>query len=182
MKILRYLIKMLVSSLNHAGAITVRLDLLPILVDPNNWEWKAEHEVIWKLADEKWQDFNTKWYGATESQYPSLVDPEYPSLCLKPLSPNLDISSSIVVPKSSNVFIWSLFDTREKREPKEFLITFPCFPVQTTSPGPIRYKIWAKEQAPLLTGLTLWTRNELAQGYVLPIMHSCPCLSAHYLG
>jgi len=34
----RYLVKMLVSEPNHAHAIIVRLDLLPIIVDPNNWE------------------------------------------------------------------------------------------------------------------------------------------------
>ena len=93
---------MLVSPLNRAGAIIVRLDLLPIFVDPDNWEWKAKSKAIWKSADEKWQGFNTKWYGTTESQSPSLVDPKYPSLSLEPLPSNLDtfISSSIVVRKS----------------------------------------------------------------------------------
>jgi len=83
---------------------------------------------------------------------------------------------------SSNVFIWSLFDIRERKEPESFLVTRPCFPVQTTSPDPIRYRTWDKERIPLLTGLPLWTRDELAQGYVLLITHFCPCLSAHYPG
>jgi len=65
---------------------------------------------------------------------------------------------------SSNVFIWSLFDIREPKEPSLFLVTPPCFPVQSTSPDPIRYKIWDKEYMPLLTGLPLWTRDELVQG------------------
>ena len=64
----------------------------------------------------------------------------------------------------SNVFIWSLFDIRKTEEPWSFLITYPCLPVQTTSPKPSRYKTWRKEQMPLLTGLPLWTRDELAQG------------------
>ena len=65
---------------------------------------------------------------------------------------------------SPNVFIWSLFDIREPKEPKRFMVTYPCLPVQTASPNPIRYKIWDKERIPLLTGLPLWTRDELAQG------------------
>ena len=34
-----------------------------------------------------------------------------------------------------------------------------------------------KERMPLLTGLPLWTRDELAQGYVLLITHFCLRLS-----
>jgi hypothetical protein len=79
---------------------------------------------------------------------------------------------SLPNPKSSsNVFIWSLFDIREPKEPARFLVTRPCLPVQTASLNPIRYKIWDKERAPLLTGLPLWTRDELTQGYVLPIKY-----------
>ena len=72
-------------------------------------------------------------------------------------------------PIFSDVFIWSLFDIREAREPKKFLVNYPCFPVQVTSPNPIRYKVWDKERMPLRTGLPLWTRDELAQGCVVPI-------------
>ena len=70
---------------------------------------------------------------------------------------------------SSNVFIWSLFDIREPKEPKSFLVTRPCFPVQTALPNPDRYQTWEKERMPLLTGLPLWTHDELVQGYVLQI-------------
>ncbi|KDR75596.1 hypothetical protein GALMADRAFT_140226 [Galerina marginata CBS 339.88] len=62
---------------------------------------------------------------------------------------------------SSNAFIWSLFDIQE---PDIFLVSHPCFPVQTTSPDPRRYSLWRKKQRPLLTGLPLWTRDELLQG------------------
>ena len=87
-----YLIKMLVSPLNHACVIIV-LDLLP---DPDNWEWKAKSKAEWKPAGEDWQGFNTKWYGTTESQSAS------PFLSLEPLPTDLDtsISSSIFVRKS----------------------------------------------------------------------------------
>jgi hypothetical protein len=45
---------------------------------------------------------------------------------------------------SSNVFIWSLFDIQQPIEPTSPLVTYPCLPVQTASPNPIRYKIWDK--------------------------------------
>jgi hypothetical protein len=65
---------------------------------------------------------------------------------------------------SSKVFIWSLFDIYKREEPETLLVAYPCFPVQTASPNPIRYKIWNKGNIPLRTGLPLWTRDELAQG------------------
>ena len=65
---------------------------------------------------------------------------------------------------SSNVFIWSLFDINELKAPKSVLVTSPCFPVQTASPNPVRYKTWDKQRFPLLTGLPLWTRDELVKG------------------
>ncbi|CAA7259059.1 unnamed protein product [Cyclocybe aegerita] len=76
--------------------------------------------------------------------------------------PGLELPEPKVTP--SKLFIWSLFDIREKKEPKLKLICRPCLPVQTASPDPCRYKIWAKEKRPLVTGLPLWTRDELAQG------------------
>lgn len=80
------------------------------------------------------------------------------------LTQAIDVSLPIPISYSSKVFIWSLFDIRQPREPESFLVTYPCLPVQTASPNPIRYKIWNKEHSPLLTGLPLWTRDELAQG------------------
>ncbi|KIL59542.1 hypothetical protein M378DRAFT_169206 [Amanita muscaria Koide BX008] len=75
------------------------------------------------------------------------------------------IDESLPLPLfNSNVFIWSLFDIRKPNEPERFLVTYPCLPVQTASPDPIRYKIWNKERMPLRTGLPLWTRDELARG------------------
>ena len=83
---------------------------------------------------------------------------------------------------SSNVFIWSLFDIYGPKEPKKVLVNRPCLPVQVASPNPIRYKIWRKERIPLLTGLPLWTRDELMQGCVFSITHFCLCLNAHCPG
>ena len=76
----------------------------------------------------------------------------------------IDVLLPQPISNSSNVFIWSLFDIRKPNEPEMFFVTYPCLPVQTASPNPIRYKIWNKEQMPLRTGLPLWTRDELAQG------------------
>lgn len=39
-----------------------------------------------------------------------------------------------------------------------------CFPVQAPSPNQSRYKSWQKERNPLLTGSSLWSRDELARG------------------
>jgi hypothetical protein len=83
--------------------------LVPIFVDPNKWEWKAGSRAIWKSAEENWQCFRAKWYGATESQSASLVDPKSPSLSLEPLPPRFDpsITSSIFV---RNSYV-TMFDT-----------------------------------------------------------------------
>ena len=76
----------------------------------------------------------------------------------------IDVPLPLPISNSSNVFIWSLFDIRLPEEPKRFLVTYPCLPVQTASLNSIRYKIWDKERMPLHTGLPLWTRDELARG------------------
>ena len=83
---------------------------------------------------------------------------------------NRDISLPNPIP-SSKVFIWSLFDIRDRKEPEGFMVTRPCCPVQTASPSPIRYKTWQKESQPLTTGFPLWSRDELVQGYILLITH-----------
>ncbi len=83
-------------------------------------------------------------------------------------------------PKTSKVFIWSLFDVREKQEPKQLLFKPPCIPVQTASPDPIRFKMWVRDRDPLRVGLPLWTREELAQAYVVPISCLYPYLNILY--
>ena len=58
----RYLIKLPVSEPNYAHAIIVRLDLLPIFVDPKNWEWAPESRAAWKPAEKNWRRHYAKWY------------------------------------------------------------------------------------------------------------------------
>jgi hypothetical protein len=95
----------------------------------------------------------------------------------------LGVGDSLPYPiSSSNAFIWSLFEIRDGKEPEFFLVSHPCFPVQVVPPDPSRYRTWRKERLPLITGLPLWTRDELAEAYVLPITHFCLCLSVHSSG
>lgn len=82
--------------------------------------------------------------------------------------PELRPPASEPKPLSSRVFIWSLFDTREQKMPAKIFLKPPCLPVQTTSQDPYRYQRW--DQMPMLAGFPLWTRHELAQGYM-----SCQC-------
>lgn len=76
-------------------------------------------------------------------------------------------AEQLPVPKllSSEVFLWSLFEIEGRNEPETFLVKRPCMPVQTASLGPSQYRTWEKERTPLLTGLPLWTHDELMQGF-----------------
>ena len=79
-----------------------------------------------------------------------------------------DVSGrNIPRPKSRKFFMWSLLDMRNFEEPRAYMVDSPCFPVQTASPNPIRYRNFLKNNMPILTGLPLWTREELARGYVV---------------
>ena len=84
--------------------------------------------------------------------------------------------SPLPQPKSSKVFIWSIFDIAKMEEPASFFFSPPCLPVQTASPNPERYKIWAKECRPMRIGMPLWTHRELGLGYVI-LTHFSVCLS-----
>ena len=63
--------------------------------------------------------------------------------------------------KTSNPFIWSLFDFKDQQEPPNIATFHKCFPVQAPSPSDSRYKIWRKERGPLITAFPLWTHEEL---------------------
>jgi hypothetical protein len=75
----------------------------PIFADPNNWEWSPRSRATWELAEEPWQAFRDRWYGAepTAAYCASLVDPKSPCLSLEPLHPYLnDFPPSILVRES----------------------------------------------------------------------------------
>ena len=92
-----------VSEPNHAGAIIIRLDLLPTLVDPGNWEWNAESRAVWMLAGERWQTFRKNWHGVPGGQSAS---PGFQFLLPLP-AVDPSISSSILVRES----YVTMFDT-----------------------------------------------------------------------
>ena len=74
----------------NAGADNYHNLTSPIFVDPNNWEWTPQSRATWVLAEEPWQEFRSKWYGAEPAANHS------PTLSLEPL-PLWDSISSIVV-------------------------------------------------------------------------------------
>jgi len=76
-------------------------------------------------------------------------------------------------PKTSKVFIWSLFDVYKEREPELLLVRQPCFPVQAASSNSISFETWSEERSPLHFDLPLWNRNELAQAYAFSTLCLC---------
>lgn len=80
------------------------------------------------------------------------------------------VSDILPVPKTSpGAFIWSLFDISVEAEPPSILVDWPCFPIQTASPNPSRFKVWSEARHTLQTGLPLWTKEELAEGCVFTL-------------
>ncbi|RPD61542.1 hypothetical protein L226DRAFT_612418 [Lentinus tigrinus ALCF2SS1-7] len=63
-----------------------------------------------------------------------------------------------------DMFIWSLFDVGEQEGPPEDMILPLLFPVQAPSPNLDRYDDWSVRHRALVTGLPLWTRDELRAG------------------
>ena len=59
-------------------------------------------------------------------------------------------------------FIWSLFDLGRSADAPSLAVDLSiCFPVQTSSPNPMLYKLWRKECGALYTGFPLWDPEEL---------------------
>lgn len=62
----------------------------------------------------------------------------------------------------SHPFIWSLLDLGMPDDAPGLAVDpSVCFPVQTSSPNPLRYKLWRKERGALYTGFPLWDPEEL---------------------
>lgn len=40
------------------------------------------------------------------------------------------------------------------------------WPIQTSSPNPVRWKAWSKQNKAAMLGMPLWSIDELAEGYV----------------
>jgi len=48
-------------------------------------------------------------------------------------------------PMASDVFMWSVSDIMQLREPEPFFYERPCLPVQTSSLDSVRYRTWSEE-------------------------------------
>jgi len=62
--------------------------------------------------------------------------------------------------------IWALIDVSYLHEPP-ITEESNIWPVQTSSPNPVRWKAWSKANNAALLGMPLWSMQELMEGYVL---------------
>ena len=68
--------------------------------------------------------------------------------------------------------VWALVDVDyQDREPN--LEDADVWPMQMSSPNPIRWKKWRKQHGAALLGMPLWTVRELTDGYVLGFLPCC---------
>jgi len=61
--------------------------------------------------------------------------------------------------------IWALVDVGLRQEPPITESSY-IWPVQTSSPNPIRWRDWSKHNKAALLGMPLWSMEELSEGYV----------------
>ena len=77
-------------------------------------------------------------------------------------------SFTLTLPESTkdDIFIWSLFDIKNREEPAEVLLRPQCLPVLTASPDGSEYRIWKAKgtMAPQVVIMPMWGRDELARG------------------
>ena len=50
------------------------------------------------------------------------------------------------------------------------------WPIQASSPNPIRWKSWAKQNKAAVVGMPHWTTDELAEGAPMPPLTSIPAM------
>ena len=65
------------------------------------------------------------------------------------------------------IFIWSLFDIKDRKEPSGLLLCPQCLPVQTASLDSNRYRMWTKQKsakAPRIVIIPVWSHDELMRG------------------
>jgi hypothetical protein len=62
--------------------------------------------------------------------------------------------------------IWALIDVDFKGEGAPIVANSNVWPIQASSPNPVRWKFWAKQFSPALWGVSLWDMEELNQGCV----------------
>jgi len=77
--------------------------------------------------------------------------------------------------------IWTLVDVNTLYEPP-IQESWKIWPVQTSSPNPIRWRYWSKHNKAALLGIPLWNMQELISGYVFPCSPSSSQIPAMPFG
>ena len=76
--------------------------------------------------------------------------------------------STLALPERTkdDIFIWSLFNIKNREEAAEVLLRPQCLPVLTASPDGSQYRIWRAmgTMAPQVVIMPMWSRDELARG------------------
>jgi len=65
--------------------------------------------------------------------------------------------------------IWALVDADYEGQGPQAGSSPGTWPVQVTSPNPIRWKSWSKQNGATLLGMPLWNMEELMEGYVFSL-------------
>lgn len=68
--------------------------------------------------------------------------------------------------KASYFPIWALVDVDFKDRGPPFMSSTNVWPMQVSSPNPIRWKDWRKQFEGALLGMPVWSVEELLAGYV----------------
>ena len=76
--------------------------------------------------------------------------------------------------------MWMLIDVEYWDCGPPFLGSAIVWPVQTSSPVLIRFKLWSKQVDAAFLGVPLWSLEELVEGYVFFTKHMLSAISPHY--
>ena len=78
--------------------------------------------------------------------------------------------SYITLPQSPYP-IWSLIDVdfQDRGPPCDITGNLDVWPIQTSSPKPVRWQCWSKQIDAAILGMPLWTMEELIEGYVFSL-------------
>jgi len=75
--------------------------------------------------------------------------------------------------------IWALIDMDCLEEGPPITGSDNIWPIQASSPNPIRWKSWRKQTGAALLGMPLWKMNELMEGYVFSVFSLSAIHSSH---
>ena len=62
--------------------------------------------------------------------------------------------------------VWALINSDGPSQPPIIDSDDNIWPIQASSPQPIRWKAWAKQRKATIVGMPLWSTDELMKGYV----------------